>query len=53
MLTIERTGAVLGATVRGVDLSQPLDEDDMDEFCWRSAGTGYCASRTSISTLRR
>jgi taurine dioxygenase len=26
MLTVEPTGAVLGATVRGVDLSQPLDE---------------------------
>jgi taurine dioxygenase len=26
MLTIEPTGAILGATVRGVDLSQPLDE---------------------------
>src|SRR5215472_4191094 len=29
MLTIEPTGAVLGATVRGLDLSQPLDERDM------------------------
>src|ERR1700727_274854 len=26
MLTIEPTGAILGATVRGVDLSQPLSE---------------------------
>jgi len=29
MLTIEPTGAVLGATVRGVDLAQSLDERDM------------------------
>ena len=29
MLTIAATGAVLGATVRGVDLSQPLDEGDI------------------------
>jgi taurine dioxygenase len=28
MLTIEPTGAILGATVRGVDLSQPLSDDD-------------------------
>ena len=48
MLTIEPTGAVLGATVRGVDLAQSLDESDMGESYWRSAGTGYFASRTSI-----
>ena len=29
MLTIEPTGAVLGATVRGVDLAQPLSRDDL------------------------
>ena len=29
MLTIEPTGAVLGATVRGLDLARPLDESDM------------------------
>ena len=29
MLTIEPTGAVLGATARGVDLAQSLDERDM------------------------
>ena len=28
MLTIEPTGEILGATVRGVDLSQPLSEPD-------------------------
>jgi hypothetical protein len=43
MLTIEPTGAVLGATVRGVDLAQSLGES-----YWRSAGTGCFASRTSI-----
>lgn len=29
MLTIEPTGAVLGATVRGLDLARPLDERDV------------------------
>ena len=29
MLTIEPTGEVLGATVRGLDLEQPLDEGDI------------------------
>ena len=29
MLTIEPTGAVLGATARGIDLAQPLSERDM------------------------
>ena len=29
MLTIEPTGAVLGATVRGLDLALPLDESDL------------------------
>ena len=28
MFTIEPTGAILGATVRGVDLSRPLSDDD-------------------------
>jgi taurine dioxygenase len=28
MLTIEPTGAILGATIRGVDLAQPLSEPD-------------------------
>ena len=28
MTTIERTGPVLGATVRGIDLARPLDDDD-------------------------
>jgi alpha-ketoglutarate-dependent taurine dioxygenase len=29
MLTIKPTGAVLGATVRGLDLAQPLDESEL------------------------
>ena len=29
MLTIELTGAVLGATVRGLELARPLDESDV------------------------
>ena len=28
MLSVEPTGQILGATVRGVDLSQPLSDDD-------------------------
>ena len=28
MLTIEPTGAILGATIRGIDLSQPIPEPD-------------------------
>jgi taurine dioxygenase len=29
MLTIEPTGAALGATARGIDLAQPLSEPDL------------------------
>src|SRR6266571_518365 len=32
MLTIEPTGAVLGATVYGVDLAQPLGERDFGQI---------------------
>jgi taurine dioxygenase len=32
MLTIEPTGAVLGATVRGVDLAQSPDERDIGQI---------------------
>ena len=32
MLTIEPTGAVLGATVRGIDLAQPLSERDLAQI---------------------
>jgi len=32
MLTIEPTGAVLGATARGVDLAQPLSERDFGQI---------------------
>ena len=53
MLTIEPTGAVLGATVQGLDLSQPLNESDMGASCWHSVDTECFASRTSISILRR
>ena len=28
MLTIEPTGAILGATIRGIDLAQPIPEPD-------------------------
>jgi taurine dioxygenase len=34
MLTVEPTGAVLGATVRGVDLSQALDEPVFARILW-------------------
>jgi taurine dioxygenase len=32
MLTIEPTGAVLGATVRGIDLARPLSERDLGQI---------------------
>jgi alpha-ketoglutarate-dependent taurine dioxygenase len=32
MLTIEPTGAVLGATVHGIDLAQPFDDGDMGQI---------------------
>jgi taurine dioxygenase len=32
MLTIEPSGAVLGATVRGIDLAQPLSERDLAQI---------------------
>jgi taurine dioxygenase len=32
MLTIEPTGAVLGATVRGINLAQPLSEPDLGQI---------------------
>jgi taurine dioxygenase len=32
MLTIDPTGAVLGATVRGIDLAQPLSERDFGQI---------------------
>jgi taurine dioxygenase len=32
MLTIEPTGAVLGATARGIDLAQPLSERDLGQI---------------------
>jgi len=32
MLTIEPTGAVLGATVRGIDLAQTLSESDLGQI---------------------
>src|ERR1700680_4359396 len=32
MLTIEPTGAVLGATARGIDLAQPLNERDLGQI---------------------
>ena len=32
MLTIEPTGAVLGATIRGIDIAQPIDESDFSRI---------------------
>jgi hypothetical protein len=32
MLTIEPTGAVLGATARGIDLAHPLSERDLGQI---------------------
>ena len=47
MLTIEPTGAVLGATARGIDLAQPLSERGRRQ-------SAYCGrSPTSIKLHRR
>ena len=48
MLTIEPTGAVLGATVRGVDLAQSIDARDMGRILLALGRHGCFASRTSI-----
>ena len=53
MLTIEPTGAVLGATVRGLTWRSRSTKATWGASSWHSAGTGCSASRTSISTLRR
>ena len=52
MLAIEPTGAVLGATVRGLDLEQPLEESDIGRILLALGRHGCFASRTSISILR-
>jgi hypothetical protein len=49
MLTIEPTGAILGATVRGIDLARPLRKRNSAVSCWRWDSTACCAFR--ISTL--
>jgi len=49
MLTIEPTGAVLGATVRGLDLAEPLDEGDMGRILLALGRHGVLRFRTSIS----
>ena len=53
MLTIEPTGAVLGATIRGIDLAQPLGERISRKSCSLWASTACCGSPASISTLAR
>jgi taurine dioxygenase len=40
MTTIERTGQILGATVRGIDLARPLDDDDFAMILKAPAGRG-------------
>jgi hypothetical protein len=44
MLTIEPTGAVLGATLRGIDLARPLREPTGRGWrpVWRACGRGMC-----------
>ena len=49
MATIEPTGQILGATVRGVDLAKPLDDATSRPSSWPSAATACCASRISGS----
>jgi taurine dioxygenase len=53
MLTIEPTGAVLGATVRGIDLARPLREPDLGRILLALGKQACCAFPTSISTSAR
>ena len=45
MLTIEPTGAVLGATARGIDLARPLSERSLGQILLASADTACCGFR--------
>ena len=53
MLTIEPSGGVLGATVRGLDLAQPLTRDDFGRILLALGNTACCDFPTSISILPR
>src|SRR6516162_5924794 len=56
MLTIEPTGAVLGATVRGVDLAQSLDERDMGRILLALGRHGvlrFPDQRLDLASLKR
>ena len=49
MLTIEPTGAVLGATVRGIVLAEPLGERDLARILLALGRHGVLRFPTSIS----
>jgi taurine dioxygenase len=51
MVTIEPTGAVLGATVRGIDLAKPLSEQDMAKILLALGRHGVLRFPEHISTL--
>ena len=51
MLTIEPTGAVLGATARGIDLARPLSERSLGQILLALGRTACCGFPTSIWTL--
>ena len=56
MLTIEPTGAVLGATVRGLDLEQPLDESDIGHILLALGRHGvlrFPDQRLDLASLKR
>jgi hypothetical protein len=50
-LTIESTGAVLGATARGIDLARPLSERSLGQILLALGRYGCCGFPTSIWTL--
>ena len=51
MLTIESTGAVLGATARGIDLARPLSERSLGQILLALGRYGCCGFPTSIWIL--
>ena len=51
MLTIEPTGAVLGATVRGLDLARPLDQSDVGRILLALGRQGLLRFLNSSSTF--
>ena len=52
MLTIEPTGAVLGATARGVDLARPLSERSLGQILLALGRYGVLRFSASITSPR-